>query len=76
VVRSQPRQIVFETLSQKKTITKTHLGVAQGVGPELKPQYRKKKKKKKKLEVKVIETFLCKGYMDGKYSCEKRFNVN
>jgi hypothetical protein len=39
-VRSQPRQIVHEILSQK------NLGLAQGVGLEFKPQYCKKKKKK------------------------------
>jgi hypothetical protein len=43
-VRSQPRHIVCETLSQKKTLQKKRAGgVAQGVGPEFKPQYRKKK---------------------------------
>jgi hypothetical protein len=42
------RQIVHKTLSQKKPITKRAGGVAQGVGPEFKPQYCKKKKKKKK----------------------------
>jgi hypothetical protein len=43
MVQSQPRQIVLKTLSKKKNpITG---GVAQGVGPEFKPQYCKKKKK-------------------------------
>jgi hypothetical protein len=42
-VRSQSGQIVHEILSWK-TFTKTAGGVAQGVGPEFKPQYRKKKK--------------------------------
>jgi hypothetical protein len=43
-VRSQPGQIVLETLSRKKTITKKRAGaVAQGVGPEFKPQYCKTK---------------------------------
>jgi hypothetical protein len=38
-VQSQPRQIVHETLSRKKSITKKKTGgVAQGVGPEFKPQ--------------------------------------
>jgi hypothetical protein len=46
VVLSQPRQIVHETLSQK-TLHKTWAGeVAQGKGPEFKPQYHKIKKKK------------------------------
>jgi hypothetical protein len=35
-VRSQPRQIVFKTLSPTQ---KRAGGVAQGVGPEFKPQY-------------------------------------
>jgi hypothetical protein len=49
-VGSQPRQIVHETLSQKKKKKKNPkkrpVGVAQGVDPEFKPQYRPKKKKK------------------------------
>jgi hypothetical protein len=48
VVRSQPRQIVCETLSRgkkKKKITRRTGGVIQGVGPEFKHQYCKKKKK-------------------------------
>jgi hypothetical protein len=45
-VQSQPRQIICETLSQKP-ITKRNGGVAQGVGPEFKPQYSKKKERKK-----------------------------
>jgi hypothetical protein len=56
-VQSQPRQIICEALSQKnpsqnKTTT-TNIykyvwagGVAQGVGPEFKPQYHLRKKKK------------------------------
>jgi hypothetical protein len=44
-VQSQLGQIVFKTLSQKKKHHKNRAGgVAQGIGPELKPQYRKKKK--------------------------------
>jgi hypothetical protein len=39
MVRSQPRQLVAETLSQKRAG-----GVAQGVSPEFKPQYCKNKK--------------------------------
>jgi hypothetical protein len=36
--------MVQETLSRKKSITKKRAGgVAQGVGPEFKPQYYKKK---------------------------------
>jgi hypothetical protein len=41
--RSQPQQIVQETLSQKKPITKRVGGVAQGVEPEFKPQHPKTK---------------------------------
>jgi hypothetical protein len=44
VVQSQPGQIVHETLSQKKTITKRTGGMAQGQGPESKPQYWEEKK--------------------------------
>jgi hypothetical protein len=46
-VRSQPRQIVREILSQKIPSQKTADGVAQSEGPEFKPQYHKKEKKKK-----------------------------
>jgi hypothetical protein len=42
-VRSQPGQIVRETLSQKKKNHKK--GLVQNVGPEFKPQYHKKKTK-------------------------------
>jgi hypothetical protein len=45
VIQSQPWQIVLETLSQKNPSQKRSGGVAQGVGPEFKPQYQKKKKK-------------------------------
>jgi hypothetical protein len=45
-VRSQPKQIVHKTLSQKNSSQKMAGEVAQGVGPEFKPQYHKKKKKK------------------------------
>jgi hypothetical protein len=44
VVQSQPGQIVGETLSRKNPSGKRAVRVAQGVGPEFKPQYRKKKK--------------------------------
>jgi hypothetical protein len=45
VVQSQPRQIVSAILSQKNPSQKNRLGgVAQGEGPEFKPQYCKKKK--------------------------------
>jgi hypothetical protein len=47
MVQSQPGQTVHKTLSQKKKpFTKRAGGVAEGVGPEFKPQYCKKKKKK------------------------------
>jgi hypothetical protein len=36
--RSQPGQIVCETLSQKNLSHKSAGGVAQGEGPEFKPQ--------------------------------------
>jgi ribosomal protein L32E len=39
-VQSQMAQIVHETLSRKKKkITKKGGGVAQGIGPEFRPQY-------------------------------------
>jgi hypothetical protein len=40
-VRSQPRQIVYDSLSQKTLHKDRAGGVAQGVGPEFKPQYSK-----------------------------------
>jgi hypothetical protein len=44
-VRSQPKQILQETLSQT-TFHKNRVGgVVQGEGPEFKPKYCKKKKK-------------------------------
>jgi hypothetical protein len=46
VVRSQPGQIVLETLSQKNPSQKRTGGVAQGVGPEFKSQHHTHKKKK------------------------------
>jgi hypothetical protein len=43
-VQSQPRQTVRETLSQKTLSQKKWAGgVAQGKGPEFKPQYHQKK---------------------------------
>jgi hypothetical protein len=46
MVQRQPGQTVHKTLSQKKKpFTKRAGGVAEGVGPEFKPQYCKKKKK-------------------------------
>jgi hypothetical protein len=41
---SQPGQIVHETLSQKNPSRKRSGGMAQGVGPECKPQYLPHKK--------------------------------
>jgi hypothetical protein len=49
-VQGQPRQIILETLAQKNPSHKWAGGVAEGVGPEFKPQYHKKKKKKKEKE--------------------------
>jgi hypothetical protein len=45
-VQSQPRQIVQGTLSQKKSFAKRAGGVAQGVGPEFRPQCQQKTKRK------------------------------
>jgi hypothetical protein len=53
MVQSQPRQIVHESLSQKNPIQKRAGGVAQGVGPEFKPQHCKKKKREKKRKSKM-----------------------
>jgi hypothetical protein len=44
VIQSQPRQIVWKTLSQKTLHKNRADGVAQGEGPEFKPQYHRKKK--------------------------------
>jgi hypothetical protein len=45
MVQSQHRQIVHETLSQKKKTLQERTGrVAQGIGPQFKPQYCKKKR--------------------------------
>jgi hypothetical protein len=44
VVCSQLGQIVCKTLSQRNPTPKRAGGVAQGVGPEFKPQFFKKKK--------------------------------
>jgi hypothetical protein len=41
LVQSQPRQIVHKTLSQKTHHKNRADGVAQGEGPEFKPQYHK-----------------------------------
>jgi hypothetical protein len=38
-VLSQPGQIVHKTLFQKNPLWKRTGGVAQGIGPEFKPQY-------------------------------------
>jgi hypothetical protein len=48
VVQSQLGQIVQETLSQKNLYKNRAGGVAQGEGPEFKPQYCKKQKQKQK----------------------------
>jgi hypothetical protein len=46
MVRSQLQQKGQETLSQKSLHKTRAGGVAQGEGPEFKPQYHQKKKKK------------------------------
>jgi ribosomal protein L44E len=58
-VRSQPRQIVHKTPSQKNPSQKRAGGVAQGVGPEFKPQYHQKKREKKKLLGIIIKCNKC-----------------
>jgi hypothetical protein len=47
MVQSQSRQVVHKTLSQKSLYKIRAGGVAQGEGPEFKPQNCKKKKQKK-----------------------------
>jgi hypothetical protein len=42
VVQGQPKQRVPNTLSQKHPTERRAGGVAQGIGPEFKPQYCKK----------------------------------
>jgi hypothetical protein len=62
-VRSQPRQIIRETLS-RKTLHKSRTGgVAQGEGLEFKPQYRKKQTKNLPLSnASCKDTDMCKNY--------------
>jgi hypothetical protein len=52
-VRRQPGQIVCETLSQKKPSQKWASRVAQGVGPEFKPQYHKNKEREREREIQM-----------------------
>jgi hypothetical protein len=47
VGQTQSGQIVRKTLSQNKPLQKRAGEVAQGEGPEFKPQYQKKKKMEK-----------------------------
>jgi hypothetical protein len=51
VVGIKPRQIVPETLSRKTPSQNRAGGVAQGIGPEFKPQYGQKKTQKTSLGV-------------------------
>jgi hypothetical protein len=52
--RSQTQQMVCETLSRKNPSQKRAGRVAQGVGPEFKPQYQKKKKSEARSFVQTI----------------------
>jgi hypothetical protein len=47
-------QIVRETLSQKHPSQKRAGGVAQGVGPEFKPQYCRKKRKERRENISPV----------------------
>jgi hypothetical protein len=48
VIQTLPQRNRFTSPSLEKTLHKKRAGgVAQGVGPEFKPQYHKKKKKEK-----------------------------
>jgi hypothetical protein len=59
-VQSQPGQLVRETLSWKYPLQKRAGGVAQGVGPEFKPQYWKKKRYNKILSILLyFSMYLC-----------------
>jgi hypothetical protein len=58
VAQNQPRQVVHETLSQRNPSQNSAAGVAQGVGPEFKPQYQKKKKKNFKRRGSKSRSFL------------------
>jgi hypothetical protein len=58
-VRSQPRQIVRETLSRKYLTQKWACGVAQRVGPEFKPWYYKTKTKTKTTQQQQKSQTLC-----------------
>jgi hypothetical protein len=49
--QSQARQIVCETLSQKTLSQKWASEVAQGAGPEFKPQNCKKKKRERERDI-------------------------
>jgi hypothetical protein len=55
-VQSQPGQTVCETLSQKTPKPKRAGGVAQGEGPEFKPQYHKQTNKPQKQCVIAVST--------------------
>jgi hypothetical protein len=57
-IRSQPRQIVLETLSRKTLHKNRAGGVAQGEGPEFKLQYSKKKKKEYCSNISLIIRFI------------------
>jgi hypothetical protein len=50
MVQSQSGQIVCEPLPRKNPTQKRAGEVAQGVGPEFKPQYHKKKNNQHKIE--------------------------
>jgi predicted PP-loop superfamily ATPase len=59
MVRSQPGQIVCETLAQKKKKNPSQKragGVIQGVGPEFKPQVLQKKKKNREKQSMILHT--------------------
>jgi hypothetical protein len=49
-VQSQPGEVVCKTLSSKNPSQKRAGGVAWGVGPDFKPQYRKKHHQEKPLK--------------------------
>jgi hypothetical protein len=61
VVQSHPGEIVHEILSRKKNPSQKRAdGVAEGVGPEFKPQKRKKKKHNVTLYCSAEKLSICK----------------
>jgi hypothetical protein len=70
MVRSQPGQIVRETLSRKNPSQKKRAGgVSQGISPEFKPLYRKNNNKKIDFPVCLVFFFLTSSQVKGIQNC-------